>query len=344
MNFLEWTAEREELLEEGRRQRQASYSVDANPNIGDVIISNPVAFFKKVMYVPAGKGAELKSPRLKDATINPKDFSSFNIQNIDGRTIHSVRRTTGTYASKGKGADKLFGLERLRDVTDSFPKDGARYFVDLGRGKTIEQLYATYQNLTRHSIITSPEAKQNARIGAFIGDQPSPYRSDDRTVGQQSVANTLIKGAETHVEDNRHQRAKLITRQIQGLQAGRPVDRMSYSDVLQSMKNMVKDAEDVQWLRKNGYSDIVDTLHDTGLSQDVAGETMGRVAPPESNWDKFMNQPQQRVTNPAIAPQSTPDERMAQLLKTAAYDPSIMSHTRHWKRHNDIKRYDYFAE
>ena len=367
-NFLEWMKAKEELLNEGRRQAQADYQVEGIPQIGDVVISNPAAFFKKVLYVPRGRGSDAKIPKLRDGVnISPADFSSFNIQNMDDNVASATRQTSGTYSSKGQGDKEVFKIKRLRDVSDSFDNafmgdSGKKYFVDLGRGKSVEGLYKVYQQLTRHSSLgDDPNARQNLAMTNFLGGDDQ-MDNKDRTHGQQAAANLVNKGANDAVRDYKSKLNDKIKAWIENPAAYLQKTGQSMPQIISGLQSELKqlheDPEDSQWYDSQNklpyiqskWLDKIDPSHaswDAGQESDMITEPVPSASP----LDALM-QGKGPSVNPAAASAAgqysgqhqQQDDAIRNLLKTASYDPSIMSNTRCWKRHDDVKRYAYFSE
>lgn len=339
MNFLEWIIERDEL-EEAYATSQRTGHPPANPQQGDIVISNASGFIDSLITRKTGQLKNDGKSRLSSGSVSKATVGGFS------RNGHPVIRWTSFDTP-----DRAVNPQELLDVTPAFDNGGdlldpeklkTRQGVFVwnkprkqGSHKRVEELWTKWwQQAARPQAAETPDEKQAQAVKAHVFDDKEGLKQDQRKLG----------------DEHKHQQAQEVTQMIQGLLSGNPVG-VSYNDLLQIMKGMVEDPYEVQWLRKNGYDNIIDTLHDTGLSGNVAGEEHGRttaqlepVNPERTSWDKFYNDPTQITTNPTIAPQSTPEDRMRDLLKTASYDPSIMSHTRHWKRHNDIKRYDYYCE
>jgi hypothetical protein len=173
ISFLEWA---EQKIEEG-----VAFQYDTVPEVGDIVISNPAAFFKKVLYVPGGKSAGMKVPKIKNTNVSPEQFSSWKIDNIEGRAASASRLITGTYASKSQGAPRNppFDIKRLRDVSQSFGGGSKKYFIDLGRSKSIDKLYRVYLDAYKYHVDEPEEPQQQIDLTPPRRDKEAVPSLDD---------------------------------------------------------------------------------------------------------------------------------------------------------------------
>lgn len=345
MNFLEWAVQHE--IEESAKHAYGRDVVSmSDPKQGDLIITNAQQFMNSLITRKTG----LVKKGGGQAQIGDKGSSKWTVVGLkDGQpVIRSVSYSKG-------GGPKLVGSEDLLDVTPAFD-DGGGKFSQLD----VRQSVFVYNN---------PRYKSHANVKNMWQSwwsqaaQPQADLSMTRVGAELDPSGESAKRQQNQKADQeRERKAQEVLTMIQGFKEGRQVGGITYESLLDEMKSMAEDARNVQWLRSHGYGDIIDTLHDVG--EPVAGEEVGSQppqTPPEADWDKMFNQPQQAgnpAVDPAVAsaagqytgqhqppqPANDDDEFWNRMRQNASYDPSIMSHTRHWKRHNDIKRYDYFAE
>lgn len=350
-SFLEWIVQRADLEEAAKHAYQRGTISPADPKQGDIIITNAKGFMNTLITKARGK-------------IKNGGKSSLGRQGVSKSSIVGMDRNgmpVASFLSFDRGA-KAIDPKHLLDVTHAFD-DGNKLVKEL---ETRQGVFVynppRSKKYTSHADVQSMWERwwqQTARPQAAEGEedlQTTNIRS--QIFGDDQFAKDQQNQMAT---SHKHKQASEVIEMIQGLLAGKPVSGMGYDQVLQIMKGMVEDPQEVQWLRRNGYDKIVDTLHDTGLSGQVAGEEKGPLLPaqpdeqPEpqqSDFEKMFNTPQpggSPAVNPAVAQaagqhsgQHQPEDKLGQWLKNASYDPSITSPTRHWKRHNDTKTYAYF--
>jgi hypothetical protein len=359
-NFLEWIVQREELKEAAKHAYQRGTVSPADPRQGDIVITNAKSFMSTLITKARGK---LKNDG--KSSLGRQGVSKSSIVGMDRNGMPVVQST-----SFERGA-KTIDPKHLLDVTHAFDD-----------GNTLVKELETRQGVFVYNHPRSKKYTSHTEVQAmwerWWEQTARPQAAETGEDLQTTAVRSQLFGDDQYAKDqqnqmateHKHKQAREVLEMIKGLMSGKAVGGMGYDQVLQLMKNMVSEPEDVQWLRRNDYGDIVDILHDTGLSAQIAGEENGPpvhdLNPQDSSqqqgdFDKLFNQPQpggSPAVDPAVSqaagqhtgqhqqqPASDDDEfwqRMRQ--QNACYDPSITSKTRHWKRHNDTKTYAYFAD
>jgi hypothetical protein len=278
-DFLEWLKAKTLIDEAQRRVALSSHAVEGIAKVKDIVISNPISFFDKVLYIPKGVGSDVKIPKLKNVKMSPSDFSSWVIISIDDREV-KANRLMNPILPQEIFKSKSFDYKRLRDVTDSFAsddllsvgKDSKRYFVDLGKTNEVEKLYQVYQQLTRHSALGGAQGQQDAAIKNILaGDD---VNEKGRTGGQQAVASMINKGA----DNLKIQHYLKLAHYASG-----------GADMTSHIKDDTQDANFVQWIRRIGAGNLIDQMHKKGMSRMIAGEERGQ---------KILQTPQQNNQSP----------------------------------------------
>ena len=352
MNFLEWVANRQ--IEEAARHAYARDEVaPADPKQGDIVITNAKGFMKTLIV--KSSGALINKGK---SNIGRQGVSTASVAGLkDGKPV--VQSTS--YDSKGPW---VVPIEQLLDVTPAFDDGNVLLSqLDTRQGvfvwnKPRSKNYNTQQDVKDMwtmwwQQVARPQAAETG------GDNLETQAIRGKVFGDTEG----IKQNQRNLGDSqRKQNASEVVALINGFKSGKAIGGVTYQTLMNIMKGMVEDPYDVKWLRKNGFEDIVDTLHDSGLSSVVAGEENGPPnvgnledpgQPQQSDFEKMFNAPQQQQpgtisTDPAALQargQATgghqqPQPDLMDLIKQqqqqlrAWHDP--------WKYHQDSKVYNYY--
>lgn len=352
-NFLEWINHRIEIEEAARHAYARDIAAPADPKQGDIVITNAKGFMKTLITPARGK---LKNGG--KSTIGKQGVSKATIAGFkDGNPV--VRSTSFD------ARPKMIDVEDLLDVTPAFDDGGGMLSqLDTRQGVFIYNPQRS-KNYTSQADVKTMWEKWWQQVARPQNDAESQQVAN---IQGNVFGNTdAVKQGQRDLGDSERKRnAEEIVYVIRSFKEGKPTGGLTYANLLQIMKGMVEDPYEVKWLRRNGFGDIPDTLHDIQMSASVAGEESGppaqntaQLPEPEMSQgglDDLFNNPQPEAGTIATDPNALKARGQAvgghqpaagqddedefwqrirnQQVQRAWYDP--------WKRHGDKKIYAYY--
>ena len=270
-SFNEWLKQKELTEATGLQRAQmqhdtqanldaASFADDQAAGVPHYVINNSMALLNDLIKLPSQRQAQAgMGASMRQATVNPMNYSMFQITGIEGDTVTMKRDMSHVTHSGGFGRQKLTNLASLRDVTDSFHDWGigqknAKYYINVhGAGPSVaprvDAMYQKWLGLSKAQAATGGDAEggQVLQIKGLLG-------------GDQAVKSAVNQGA-SEIRDQMW--LNLAQKAMQGQDVSKTAKDAGMDDV--TGRDAFQNPRFLEKLRLMGAQAIVDQMRLKGL-------------------------------------------------------------------------------